>query len=95
MSFHNLVHISYMYAHTPAHSHMQTAEYLLDHGLLDLVVPRSFLKGALFEMIGFYKVCDGEKLQSTPDCNKGSTWCAVQGREGKALCKLGLGRAAL
>jgi len=36
--------------------HTQTAEYLLDHGLLDLVVPRSFLKGALFEMIGFYKV---------------------------------------
>jgi len=24
----------------------QTAEYLLEHGLLDLVVPRSFLKGA-------------------------------------------------
>jgi acetyl-CoA carboxylase carboxyl transferase subunit beta len=35
---------------------MQTAEYLLDKGLLDLVVPRSFLKGALFEIIDFYKV---------------------------------------
>jgi hypothetical protein len=34
----------------------QTAEYLLDKGLLDLVVPRSFLKGALFEIIDFYKV---------------------------------------
>ncbi|KAF8069433.1 accD [Scenedesmus sp. PABB004] len=33
----------------------QTAEYLLDKGLLDLVVPRSFLKGALFEIIDFYK----------------------------------------
>uniref|UniRef100_A0A7S0S1R5 CoA carboxyltransferase N-terminal domain-containing protein n=1 Tax=Chlamydomonas leiostraca TaxID=1034604 RepID=A0A7S0S1R5_9CHLO len=33
----------------------QTAEYLLEHGLLDLVVPRSFLKGALFEMLDFYK----------------------------------------
>lgn len=35
---------------------LQTAEYLLDKGLLDLVVPRSFLKGALFEVIDFYKV---------------------------------------
>ncbi|KAJ9505687.1 hypothetical protein QJQ45_022440 [Haematococcus lacustris] len=33
----------------------QTAEYLLEHGLLDLVIPRSFLKGALFEMMDFYK----------------------------------------
>ncbi|MEW5307995.1 MAG: hypothetical protein WDW36_010360 [Sanguina aurantia] len=32
----------------------QTAEYLLEHGLLDLVVPRSFLKGALYEILGFY-----------------------------------------
>jgi acetyl-CoA carboxylase carboxyl transferase subunit beta len=37
----------------------QTAEYLLDKGLLDLVVPRSFLKGALFEIIDFYKVSGG------------------------------------
>lgn len=29
---------------------------MLEHGLLDLVVPRSFLKGALFEIIDFYKV---------------------------------------
>lgn len=35
---------------------LQTAEYLLDKGLLDLVVPRSFLKGALYEIIDFYKV---------------------------------------
>lgn len=33
----------------------QTAEYLLEKGLLDLVVPRSFLKGALYEIIDFYK----------------------------------------
>ncbi|KIY97350.1 acetyl-CoA carboxylase carboxyltransferase subunit beta [Monoraphidium neglectum] len=32
-----------------------TAEYLLEKGLLDLVVPRSFLKGALYEIIDFYK----------------------------------------
>lgn len=34
---------------------VQTAEYLLEHGLLDLVVPRSFLKGALYEMMDLYK----------------------------------------
>jgi hypothetical protein len=34
----------------------QTAEYLLEKGLLDLVVPRSYMKGALFEIIDFYKV---------------------------------------
>jgi acetyl-CoA carboxylase carboxyl transferase subunit beta len=33
----------------------QTAEYLLHHGLLDLIVPRSFLKQALSETISFYK----------------------------------------
>jgi acetyl-CoA carboxylase carboxyl transferase subunit beta len=33
----------------------QTAEYLLFHGLLDLVVPRIFLKQALFEIIDFYQ----------------------------------------
>jgi acetyl-CoA carboxylase carboxyl transferase subunit beta len=33
----------------------QTAEYLLHHGLLDLIVPRSFLKQALSETITFYK----------------------------------------
>eukprot|EP00798_Chlamydomonas_sp_ICE-L_P032549 gene32549-17266_t len=33
----------------------QTAEYLLDKGLLDLVVPRTFLKGALYELMDFYK----------------------------------------
>lgn len=33
----------------------QTAEYLLHHGLLDLIVPRSFLKQALAETITLYK----------------------------------------
>jgi len=33
----------------------QTSEYLLHHGLLDLIVPRSFLKQALSETINFYK----------------------------------------
>lgn len=33
----------------------QTAEYLLHHGLLDLIVPRSFLKQALSETLNFYK----------------------------------------
>lgn len=33
----------------------QTAEYLLDKGLLDLVVPRSYMKGALYEIMNFYK----------------------------------------
>ena len=33
----------------------QTAEYLLEHGLLDLIISREFLKPALFEIINFYK----------------------------------------
>jgi acetyl-CoA carboxylase carboxyl transferase subunit beta len=33
----------------------QTAEYLLHHGLLDLIVPRFYLKQAISETIGFYK----------------------------------------
>lgn len=33
----------------------QTAEYLLHHGLLDLIIPRFFLKQALSETINFYK----------------------------------------
>ena len=33
----------------------QTSEYLLHHGLLDLIVPRSFLKQALSETITLYK----------------------------------------
>nr|UXE31138.1 acetyl-CoA carboxylase, carboxyl transferase subunit beta [Ostreobium quekettii]UXE31215.1 acetyl-CoA carboxylase, carboxyl transferase subunit beta [Ostreobium quekettii] len=33
----------------------QTAEYLLDHGLCDLIIPRAFLKQALSETITLYK----------------------------------------
>lgn len=33
----------------------QTSEYLLHHGLLDLIIPRSFLKQALSETITLYK----------------------------------------
>nr|AYC64171.1 acetyl-CoA carboxylase, carboxyl transferase subunit beta [Johnson-sea-linkia profunda] len=33
----------------------QTAEYLLEHGLLDLIISRDFLKPALFEIINLYR----------------------------------------
>ena len=33
----------------------QTAEYLLEHGLLDLIISREFLKPALYEILSFYK----------------------------------------
>lgn len=33
----------------------QTAEYLSDHGLCDLIIPRVFLKQALYETISLYK----------------------------------------
>lgn len=44
----------------------QTAEYLLEKGLLDLVVPRSFLKGALYEIIDFYKDAPYKKRGTIP-----------------------------
>jgi acetyl-CoA carboxylase carboxyl transferase subunit beta len=44
----------------------QTAEYLLDKGQLDLVVPRSFLKGALFEIIDFYRDAPYKKQGRIP-----------------------------
>ncbi len=44
----------------------QTAEYLLNKGLLDLVIPRSFLKGALFEMMDFYKDAPYKKQGRIP-----------------------------
>lgn len=40
----------------------QTAEYLLDHGLLDLIIPRSFLKQALSETINLYKDAPFKRL---------------------------------
>ena len=33
----------------------QTAEYLLEHGLLDLIISREFLKPAIYEILSFYK----------------------------------------
>ena len=33
----------------------QTSEYLLEHGLLDLIIPRAFLKQALAEILFLYK----------------------------------------
>nr|AYC64058.1 acetyl-CoA carboxylase, carboxyl transferase subunit beta [Halimeda micronesica] len=33
----------------------QTAEYLLEHGLLDLIITREFLKPALYEILSFYR----------------------------------------
>ncbi|EFJ45535.1 hypothetical protein VOLCADRAFT_82311 [Volvox carteri f. nagariensis] len=44
----------------------QTAEYLLEHGLLDLVVPRSFLKGALYEIIDFYRAAPYKRRGTIP-----------------------------
>lgn len=44
----------------------QTAEYLLHHGLLDLIVPRSFLKQALSETITLYKDAPFKKLGFIP-----------------------------
>lgn len=46
----------------------QTAEYLLDHGLCDLIIPRSFLKQALFETITLYKDTTFKKRGILP-CN--------------------------
>ena len=33
----------------------QTAEYLFEHGLLDLIISREFLKPAIYEILSFYK----------------------------------------
>lgn len=44
----------------------QTAEYLLHHGLVDLIIPRVFLKTALCEMIRFNKVAPYKKAGSVP-----------------------------
>lgn len=44
----------------------QTAEYLLDHGLCDLIIPRSFLKQALSETIFLYKDTPFKKRGKLP-----------------------------
>ena len=44
----------------------QTSEYLLHHGLLDLIVPRCFLKQALSETITLYKDAPFKRSGSLP-----------------------------
>ena len=44
----------------------QTAEYLLDHGLCDLIIPRSFIKQALSEIILLYKDTPFKKRGQLP-----------------------------
>ena len=44
----------------------QTSEYLLHHGLLDLIVPRCFLKQALSETITLYKDAPFKSLGNLP-----------------------------
>ena len=44
----------------------QTSEYLLHHGLLDLIVPRCFLKQALSETITLYKDAPFKRIGSIP-----------------------------
>lgn len=44
----------------------QTAEYLLHHGLVDLIIPRSFFKPALFETITLYKDAPLKRIGNIP-----------------------------
>lgn len=44
----------------------QTAEYLLDHGLCDLIIPRSFLKQALSETTLLYKDTPYKRIGKLP-----------------------------
>jgi acetyl-CoA carboxylase carboxyl transferase subunit beta len=44
----------------------QTSEYLLHHGLLDLIVPRCFLKQALSETITLYKDAPFKSIGNVP-----------------------------
>ena len=44
----------------------QTSEYLLDHGLCDLIIPRSFLKQALYEIILLYKDTPYKRIGKLP-----------------------------
>ena len=44
----------------------QTSEYLLDHGLCDLIIPRSFLKQALYETALLYKDTPYKRIGKLP-----------------------------
>lgn len=56
----------------------QTAEYLLEKGLLDLVVPRSYMKGALYEIIDFYKDAPYKKRGLMPFGVQRGTYALTQ-----------------
>ena len=43
----------------------QRAEFLLEHGIIDLIVPRRRLKETVSDLIGFFRA-DSEKLPRTP-----------------------------
>jgi acetyl-CoA carboxylase carboxyl transferase subunit beta len=58
----------------------QTAEYLLNHGLLDLIVPRSFLKQALSETITLYKDAPFQKKGKIPHIIQHSSFSATEER---------------
>ena len=58
----------------------QTAEYLLNHGLLDLIVPRSFLKQALSETITLYKDAPFQKKGQIPHIIQHSSFSATEER---------------
>lgn len=47
----------------------QTSEYLLHHGLVDLIIPRCFLKNALYEIMNFNKQAPYKKLGYIPEIN--------------------------
>lgn len=47
----------------------QTSEYLLHHGLVDLIIPRCFLKNALYEIMNFNRQAPYKKLGSIPEIN--------------------------
>lgn len=61
----------------------QTAEYLLEHGLLDLVVPRSFLKGALYEIIDFYRAAPYKKRGYIPHGVQHGTFLTTEEKVGR------------
>jgi acetyl-CoA carboxylase carboxyl transferase subunit beta len=56
----------------------QTSEYLLHHGLLDLIVPRSFLKQALAETITLYKEAPFRRSGYIPHGFQASTSLVTQ-----------------
>ena len=64
----------------------QTAEYLLHHGLLDLIVPRAFLKQALSETITLYKEAP-LKVKGIVPYGERSALTKVREEQVRRLCK--------